>query len=351
MFENQTEEAIKQRILDRIDNSMSKIEGTLTHDAISPTSIELAQTYINLDYIANKLDIDSLEGAELEQRIKERTGIERKPATKATTNVVIHGSVGAEIRKGDIVGSNSVNFISLENKTIGEEGYTNVNIECERFGTVGNVPTGAINFFPISIPGLSSVNNPDPVTNGYDAESDKSLLERYYAKVRTPATSGNRHHYANWAKEVIGVGEVKIIPLWNGNGTVKIVIVNQNKMVADDELIQRVFNYIEDVRPIGATITVTSATPQSIDIDSIVTLSQGYQLNDVLNKFKEKVESYRKDVALKDNYISYAAIGNILFNIEGVLDYKDLKLNNKMESIVLGEEEVPIINSVNLAVM
>ena len=41
-------------------------------------------------------------------------------------------------------------------------------------------------------------------------------------KVSLPATSGSKYHYIQWAKEINGVGNAKCLPLWNGNGTVKL---------------------------------------------------------------------------------------------------------------------------------
>ena len=52
-----------------------------------------------------------------------------------------------------------------------------------------------------------------------------------------------------------------------------------------------------------------------------------------------------------DSYISYAAIGNILFTVDGVLDYTDLKLNGEMKNIALGTEEIPIFDTVTLEVI
>ena len=49
----------------------------------------------------------------------------------------------------------------------------------------------------------------------------------------------------------------KVIPLWNGAGTVKIVIVDADNRPADSELISKVKEHIEENRPIGAEVTVS----------------------------------------------------------------------------------------------
>ena len=190
-----SEEEIKQDMLKNIKNTTDKSQNSLVHDALSPAAIEFALMYMELEEVASKLDVENLEGEELERFIYQRTGIKRKPATKATTVVTISGQEGAKISKGDLVASDTIKFVSLEDKTIGPTGQMTVLVECEVAGTIGNVPAGAIRYFPVSIPGLTSVTNLEPVVNGYDSESDEELRERYYERIRTPATSGNKYHY------------------------------------------------------------------------------------------------------------------------------------------------------------
>ena len=102
------------------------------------------------------------------------------------------------------------------------------------------VPIGAVNRFPVTLPGLVSVTNEEAASGGFDEETDDELRERYFEKVSLPATSGSKYHYVMWAKEVSGVGDAKCLPLWNGNGTVKVVIINADKGAASSELISAV---------------------------------------------------------------------------------------------------------------
>lgn len=69
------------------------------------------------------------------------------------------------------------------------------------------------------------------MVGGEDTEGDSSLLNRYYAKVRSPGTSGNRADYLIWALDIPGVGAAQVQPLWNGPGTVKVVIIGTDKGV------------------------------------------------------------------------------------------------------------------------
>lgn len=336
-------ETIHKRMLGSISNEYDKSEGSFFYDATRPAAIEFENKDKEIQKVADKLDIENLEGEELERFIYQRTGIPRKPATKATTIVIITGQEGAKISKGDLVGADTVNFISMEDKTIDLTGQMEVLVECEEPGTIGNVPAGAIKYFPVSIPGLVDVYNPEAVTNGYDVESDTELRQRYYEKLQRPAKAGNKYHYEQWAKEVVGVGGVRVVPRWNGPLTVKVIIIDSNGQPASEDLVDRVFNHIEGERPFGANVTVISATPVTINISVTLVLVEGYEELQVKENISKNISEYLKSIAFKTDYVSYAQIGSIILDTDGVLDYSDLLINSGMANIPIGNEEVAIM--------
>lgn len=372
-------EQILNRILNNIPDRYDKSKGLFPYDFSKATAIEFVNFYLKLEDVKNKLDVENLSGEELERFVYQRTGtVTRKPATKATEMVVISGSEGAKISKGDLVGADTVNFISTENKTIDATGQMRVIVECEEYGTIGNVPARTINSFPVSIPGLVDVYNPEPFTNGYNAESDDELRERYYEKLQRPAKAGNKYHYEQWAKEVVGVGGVRVVPRWRASETtatvksildtillngiytddevqsiintaienalsVKVVLIDSNGQPASQELINNVFNHIESQRPFGAYPTVASANPVTVDISATLILAEGYTDLQVKENISKNISEYLKSIAFKTNYISYAQIGSIILETDGVIDYSNLKVNGGMANIPIGNEEVAIM--------
>lgn len=345
---------IHNRMLENINKEYDRSEGSFFYDATKPAAIEFQRKDKEIKEVENKLDIENLSGEDLERFINQRTGIERKPATKGTITVVISGSQGSSIKKGDLIGSDTVNFVLLENKVIGENGVTSALAECEVAGTVGNVPAGAIKHFPMTISGLTSVTNTEAVINGYDDESDYDLRQRYYEKIRTPSTSGNKYHYLNWAKEVVGVGEARVFPLWKGDNTVKIVVIDSNKQPASTDLIQEVQKHIdpeitglgEGQAPIGAFCTVASAKRKDINILVTITKDMSNSLEEIKSKIRESIVNYLKEIAFKKNLVSYAQIGSLILDVEGVLDYTDLRVNEGIENILVENEEVAILGEV-----
>lgn len=340
-------ETIHTRMLVNISDTYDKSEGSFFYDATKPVAIELETAYQEQEEILDKGFAETGSGIYLDRKVSEQ-GLLRKPATKATTNVTVTGTVGASITAGDKVASDTTTYIFKETKTIDSTGQASVLVECEESGTIGNVPVGAIQYFPITLPGLTSVTNQAAVTNGYDGESDDELRQRYFDKVRTPATSGNKYHYKNWAKEVIGVGDARVFPLWNGNGTVKVIIIDSNKVGATQTLVDSVTTHIEEERPIGATVTVLSASELAINVNVTLAIdSNNYTLAQVQTSIEANIQSYLKEIAFVDNQVSYAKVGSIILSTDGVLDYSNLTVNNGTNVTIL-DDQVAVLGVVTV---
>lgn len=355
---------IQERMLSNIDDSYDKSEGSFFYDALKPVAIELENTDKKIDETKSKLSIENLSGDELAQTVKDRSGIEKKLATKATGYVTIIGSEGAQITNGDLVASDTLNFIVKETLAINETGEEQVLVECELEGSIGNVPVGAIRYFPITLAGITSVTNEQSFTNGYNDESDKDLLQRYYEKMQTPATSGNKYHYKNWAKEVAGVGDAKVFSLWNGDNTVKVVIIDADKQPASQWLVDEVQEYIDPgatglgngEAPIGAYCTVTSAIGKSIVVSFNATLATGYDAETAEQVVENALIEYYKSIAFKEDqttgepkHVSYAIIGATIIGTAAIVDYTNLTINDSTSNIIIGSDEVPVSGGVTIA--
>lgn len=344
----ETQQIIKDRLISNISDEYDKTEGSFIYDVEAPLAIELANLSVKADEILDNGFADTATGIYLDKVCNEQ-GVYRKSATKATGVVTITGVIGSTISIGQLVASDTVNYTFTQDCVIPESGTIDVNIECVSYGVIGNVPVGAIKYFPVTIQGLQTVTNNSAISNGYEAETDTDLRDRYYSKVRTPTTSGNKYHYLNWCKEVTGVGDARVLPLWAGNGTVKCIIINSNKRQADSTLINAVSAYIEENRPIGATVTVASATEKAINISvTLVIDSANYTIETVTTTIENNLTEYFKLIAFKDTYISYAKIGNLIIDSEGVLDYSILKINNGTANISILDSEVAVLGGVTV---
>lgn len=348
MYEDQTFEVIMARLLSNVPSDVDKSEGSLVYDALAPAALELAQAYVQLDTIIALGFAQTTSGIYLDYRSGEH-GITRKTATKATGQVTITGAQGTVVPINALFATAvGLQFSTLAEVTIGAGGAIMANVEAVIAGTSGNVPAGTINTIPISINGVTAVTNNNPTSGGTDEETDAALLARLLNKVREPATSGNIAHYHQWALEVAGIGDARIQSIWNGNGTVRVIVIDSNKQPASAEIVQGVSDYIEALRPIGATVTVISATGLSINIAADVTLDAEYTLEGVKPVVESGITAYLKGIAFQQDYVSYAKIGSIILDTPGVLDYANLTINTGTGNVPVSDTEVAVLGTVTL---
>lgn len=338
-----TKEEIIQRMFGQISNDYDKSEGSFIYDAVVSVATALEDGYIEIETILEKAFADTAYDEYLD-KITNELGVFRKPAIKASTTLTITGIDGTIIPVGARFFVDSIYFTSTESKTIAN-GTAAILVECEQPGADGNVPANSIvNFEPIL--GLESVTNQLPVTNGVNKETDSELRTRYFEKTKTPATSGNLQDYLNWCKEVPGIGDAKVFPLWAGNGTVKCVIINSNKRAVEQSLLDTVISNVESKRPVGATVTIESATEFPIDVSVTVTLSPGADLVTTTELIANTLTEYLKEVAFQMSYVSYAVIGSKIIELEEVQDYTDLLLNGLSTNIPIGNTDVAVVGTV-----
>lgn len=132
------------------------------------------------------------------------------------------------------------------------------------------------------------------------------------------------------------------------NGTVKVIIINSDKGVADSDLIERVAEHIEESRPIGAEVTVESAAPLVININAKVILADSGGIEKAKEQIEESINSYLKKNTFHNAYLSYAQIGGCILSCPAVADYAYLVVNNGTVNVKIGETEVPVLGVVSI---
>ena len=351
------EETIHRRMLEKAPHGIDTSEGSFFWDTTRPGAIEKAQlVQFTLQNLLQIFFVQTSYGKYLDYLGQVR-GLTRLPATPSAGKVKFIGQPGTVINAGTRVStqssanSSAIIFETAESGVINEQGEVTVSSVCTEAGMIGNVPAGVIVLMVEPVQGVASVTNPEPFTGGTDIEDDDTFRERILDAWRFPATSGNKAHYRLWAREVPGVGDAKVFPLWNGPGTVKVVIVDGNKRAANSELLDAVTTHIEEMRPIGATVTVASATEKQINITANVSLAGGYTIGQVQQLYEESVTNFLGKIVLVESYVSYAQLGKILLETPGVGDHANLLVNGSVANVLLGEEEIPVLGTVTLEVM
>ena len=187
-------------------------------------------------------------------------------------------------------------------------------------------------------------------------EDDESLRERTLLKMRYPGTSGNIFHYMQWAREVDGVGRVKVFPLWKGPGTVKVSILDSKQRPAGADLIEKVKLHIdqggerkgEGLAPIGAYLSVSTAKVKKLDIRAKLDLD-GLGKEEVAEKIKESLRSYiDREISYIKTRLTVAKVIDLCYSIDGVVDIGEITVNGATDSIELSPEEVFEVGEVTI---
>lgn len=348
MYEKKTEYVILNNMLEKVTSPVSKEEGTLVYDALSPVANELAKHYIELDSFIRRAFIQTSHSQWLDLRGCEY-GLYRKQPTTATVDLVFTGDDGTTIPEGFRVQTIDGKQFETTKTTQISGGQAIVSALASQTGKTLNVAANSLTQMSMALAGVTSVTNPVGSSGGTDTESDDDFKQRILDRVRNPGASGNINHYIQWAMEVDGVGAVRVFPLWNGAGTVKVAILDSNRLPATQAIVDAVALHVESERPIGASVTVVSGTLFSVTIEVDIDLDGTMAMTDVQAAIKKAVEAHLKSIAYKQAYISYSKLSAIILATNGVADHKNLTINGLDTNVNVPLTSVAVLSEIIIA--
>lgn len=353
MYENITFDFIMERMLERVPSTMDKREGSVIWDALAPAAVELQNLYIELDTVLNETFADTASLYYLKKRAAER-GINQYQATKAVlkgefTPVTLELTIGARFS------CDNLNYIITEKISEG-----NYKLECETTGTEGNSHFGTL--IPISyIAGLESATLTELLIPAEDDEDVEALRERYFNSMTSQAFGGNIADYKEKTIELDGVGGVKVTPVWNGGGTVKLTIINSQFGVPSETLISNVQTAIDPVSnggeglgiaPIGHVVTVVGVQSTAVNIVATITYQTGWDWNTAKSYITKAIDDYFLDMCetwdeSETLVVRISQIESRILACEGVIDIAGTTLNGSASNLSLDVDKIPVRGTVN----
>ncbi|ABN53694.1 MAG TPA: baseplate J protein [Hungateiclostridium thermocellum] len=349
MFEDKTYENILNDMLSRVSNDVDKREGSIIYDALAPIAYKLAETYFQLNNYVDLFFADTAVGEFLERRTAE-SGVERRPATKAIRKIVTTRPVDVGTRWG----LEDTTYVIIEKIS-----DTEYRAECEQYGTIGNLYSGALD----NIDNISDVSAEltDVLILGEDEETDEELYQRYLEEINAIRYGGNVDQYREWISAIPGVGRFKIQPLWNGRGTVRAIITDANNQVPSQELIDLVQNTLDPYQdgmgtglvPIGHVFTAMGAIPKVVNVTMTVVFEEGYGPADIQQDAERIITEYFSEINFEDQKfvpttVRHAVLLSRLINIPMVRDILVLTLNGIDGNITLAPDEVASLGTVTI---
>ena len=371
---------ILQQMLAEVDDSLDKREGSLIQTAVAPGAWYLEGLALVLAQIQQGAYVATASGQDLDYLVANR-GLSRNAATYA----VRQGQFNTAIPSGSVFktinGADSVLFTSgdLISTTAGVYTYE---MTCQTAGEIGNAYSGQI--LPITaIPGLTSATIGASITDGEDAETDAALRARYIASFDTAPFGGNISEYRQAILAIPGVGGVQVYPanVYQGGGTCLCSIINSDYAPASAALVQTVQNAIcpaDDsdpynpsangygIAPIGAAVTITSATQLTINVSADIVFAPSVEdgVSTYGDEIRAAIAEYIQGVAktwgnaIVGNHISYpvtvylSRVNFAILTVPEVVNVTNLTLNGSASDIALTEtsalQQIPVLGEVVL---
>lgn len=357
----QDEDTIRNRVYERVPEDIDTSVGSYEYDAIEPTNTEFAVVYFMLRNTI-LLAFPQYSFGQWLTLAAAAKGVYRKAATYADGKLLVTGAAGTEIPAGTKFSNTILEGSALPVKyytsqkpgIIGVDGSIELTISADSTGTAGNADVNEINLNITDISNITSINNVLAITNGADEESDESLLNRLLDKVRNPTSGGNKNDYKQWAKEVPGVAEAEVIPLWDGPGTVQVVIIGEGGMPVPD-LVEKVKEHLDPAdhagegegrAPIGAIVSVVTTENYIIRIGlNGLEFEDGYSLSTtrqvMIEAVKEEVAKVKIGGLVRIHYIEDA-----IKHVPGIKDFGEVLLDGGSRNIQIPPHLKPIAGEV-----
>lgn len=363
MYENESPEAVKARILARIDTGLDKREGSWTNNAVSAMAAEISDTYHAMDTLIPAFYLEVGSGPYIDRQAAV-VGIYRKPGAKSVCILQVTGKPGALVPAGaTFYSTGKLAFAAVSDIIVSESGTATGQLEAVEIGTAYNIGADEIDATARNFSGVDSYRN-EAAAGGVDQETDEALLARYYARMRRTGTSGNMYHYEQWAMETAGVGACRVFAKHTGAGTVKLALAGDDMVPASSEAVESCKAHVEEEMPIGPVLTVEAAGKLNVAVSVKVTVDGSATTGRVKEQLETAVASYLRTIAAaafadhidcqlerpegRGYQVSLNRIGFLVMSIPGVLDFSALTLNGTSANLQVAADQVPVLTGVSV---
>lgn len=354
--EDEMFEALLDRLLDHVPDTIDKREGSVIYNALAPAAVELMQLYLELQTVQTEAYADTASLDYLARRAAER-GIIHKEATRA----IVKGRF--EPQTLDVMGgrftelSTGLSFIAT-----GQAQPGIYYLECETAGEEGNLSSGQL-ITEESYDDVIKLESAEIVgiVNAASEEEDvEAFRQRYFDSIDSQAFGGNIADYKAKMMEQDKVGGVKVYPVWNGGGTVKLVFLNNAFDVPADSVVNEIQTLIDPepnqgkgkgIAPIGHVVTVEGAEAVKIDITAEILFTEGNTVQTAAADMKKAADEYFLELrkawgnadAETGSVVRISHIESKLLNLKQIKDVQIRKINESESNIQLEPNQVPVM--------
>ena len=380
--DNSYEEILSRCLENERLKNMDKRAGSIIYDTLAPFALELAEAYIQMDVLESLTYLMTAKGTSLDKRVYDY-GMARTPATYAKRIATFKkyktnssGDYETDESGNKILVDMDIpedtrfavpNDTTITYKYVGKTDGYNI-LQCEQLGTSGNTHLGQV--LPLSpVANLIEARITSTYTPAEDAETDEDLRARAKKHLNYMTYGGNISDYIERVNALDGVGETKVFPAWQYNGSVLLSIVSPTFDPISSEFARSLKEQIDPEEdtgqgvgfaPIGHFVTVTTPSKKAVDIAlNLVTevdVDDGEVAESVVDVIETIFEEERKKYAQNVRLAIYTSkiVQDIRNKVSGVIDVTDVTLNGLSQNIVytdiaeIGGQNLPYVRSVTI---
>lgn len=371
-FQSKDYDYFLRKMLDAVPDNVDKREGSIIYDALAPAALVMGQQSLDMANVIKETYIKTASGEFLDYRAIEH-GTSRYPATQTEAKAKVLNDKKEpldNVQIGDKFASIGDSPIFYAVTKINSD--LTIELTAETAGSSANSYIGQI--LPVTPNDLLSwAEITEIIAPARDVESDDHLRARLLSSQSWIAYGGNVADYLDMTSKIDEVGAAQIYPTWNGGGTVKVVILNNDLMPASASLVQKVKNTLDPedkqaegygLAPIDHAVTVTAPEKLIVNIDISVKVDDTKVTRYVKDSINKAIEGYfqslREDWSdinqrLGRGYEQTIYRSKILSQVmltEGVVNAKLPSLNGKDADIDLvfnnSKSQLPVVGTVTI---
>lgn len=336
---SKTYDEILADILERVGDSLDTRVGSLAYIMASATAINMRAMYDFVEQSRNDAYLDTATGERLES-LADLYGFTRRGETNAVVKLV--GGEGLNVGDKVACGDLKYEVISL--------GDDYMLAECTTQGIVGNSYVGEV--VPVdNVNVTEEIKIVEIVAYAEGEEEDDELRKRCLERAKCPMCTGNVVFYKEILDSIAGVGGRKIVPAYEGGGSVKVIVTDTDYNEATQALMDYVKSVLDPVEneglgmglaPIGHRVTVE--TVEKVDVEIVVeawgNYPQDYYLryarNEIPKLFKELNKAWDREekMVLRDRLIE-----DVFFSL-GCSDVSVKSINGEINRLILEENQM-----------
>lgn len=191
-------------------------------------------------------------------------------------------------------------------------------------------------------------------TAGTDQEDEEVYRKRRIEFYSVKPFAGNIAYYKTEVDAMNGVGGCK--PSRVSAGNVKIVIIGSDYKAPSAEIVAAVQKAVdpessgdgEGIAPIGASVTVSGVTGETVNITAKITFSSGISYSDVQSYIEAAIDAYFVELgksweaSATNLVVRVSQIEIRLLEISGITDVENITLNGTAANLTLGDNVIPV---------